>query len=316
MKNKKFLVFLFVINSLTVVINAQVTDAEKKIRAASKDSVDGWKTGGSVTTSLSQTSLTNWSAGGENSVAVNGLLSLYANYKKGKGTWENYLDLAYGSIKQESYDNWRKSDDKIDFTSKFGKQAVNNWYYAVLINFKSQIDKGYNYPNDSTRVVISKFLAPGYFLSSLGFDYKPNDKFSAYIAPITSKITVVNDDSLSAQGAFGVDPGEKVRGEFGGYARFFYKHDVMENITLQSKLDLFSNYLDDPKPKKIDVNWEVLVSMKVNKYISATIFTNLLYDFDTKIGEDKNDNGIVEPGEMEAKVQFKEVLGVGFSYKF
>lgn len=304
MKSKFFVIFLFSITSLTIVVNAQITEAEKKIRAASSDTVDGWKKGGTFNINLSQSSLTNWAAGGESySVAVNGLLSLYANYKKGKGTWENYLDLAYGSIKQESYDNWKKSDDKIDFTSKFGRQAVNNWYYAILFNFRSQIAEGFNYPDDST--VISKFLAPGYFLSSVGFDYKPNDNFSAYIAPITSKITVVNDDTLSAHGAFGVEPGEKVRSEFGGYARFFYKIDLMENITAQSKLDLFSNYLDNPK--KVDVNWELLISMKVNKFISATLFTNLLYDYDTKFEED---------GKEEAKIQFKEVLGVGFSYKF
>ncbi len=312
MKNKYFLTFLFFITSISFVVNAQVTEAEKKIRATSKDTIDGWKKGGSININLSQSSLTNWSAGGENSVAANGLLSLYANYKKGKGTWENYLDLAYGSIKQESYDNWRKSDDKVDFTSKFGRQAVNNWYYAVLFNFKTQMDKGYNYPDDST--VISKLLAPGYLLGSVGFDYKPTDNFSAYIAPITSKITIVNDDSLSAQGAFGVDPGEKVRIEFGGYARFSYKIDLMENITAQSKIDLFSNYFDNPG--KVDINWEVLISMKVNKYISATLFTNLLYDYDTKIGKDENKDDIIEESEIKDRVQFKEVLGIGFSYKF
>lgn len=169
---------------------------------------------------------------------------------------------------------------------------------------------GYNYPN--TDEYISKFLAPGYLLGAIGMDYKPSDIFTAFISPITGKVTIVNDTTLANKGAFGVEPGEKTRSEFGGYARFFITYEVMKNVTLQSKLDLFSNYLD--KPQNIDVNWETLISMKINKYISATIMTHLIYDADVDIvikEATANDPAVVGP-----RVQFKEVLGVGFSYKF
>ena len=187
-----------------------------------------------------------------------------------------------------------------------------NFYIAGLVDFRTQFTKGYNYPNDS--VVISRFMAPGYLIGALGVDYRPSDNFTIFVAPITGKFTFVLDDALADSGEFGVERGEKVFSEFGGYLRMFAKKDLMENISIQTNIDLFSNYLNNPE--NIDINWEVLVSMKVNQYFSATISTHLIYDDDIKIMEDKNDNGIVESGEKGPRLQFKEVLAIGIAYKF
>lgn len=306
---KSFLLFSLLLPVL--LSNAQVTDTEKQLKTQTVDSVEGWKSGGMINLNLSQTSLTNWAAGGQSSIAVNGLLNLHNQYKKGNELWENFLDLAYGSMKQGKQ-SWWKSDDKIVFTSKYGHKMAENLYLAGLIDFRSQFSKGYNYPNDS--VIISKFMAPGYLLGALGIEYRPGENFSLFIAPITGKFTFVLDDALSDSGAFGVDRGEKVYSEFGGYVRIFAKKDIMENISFQTNLDLFSNYMNNPG--NLDVNWEVLLSLKVNKFISATISTHMIYDDDIKIEEDKNDNGIIEGGEKGPRLQFKEVLAIGIAYKF
>jgi len=87
----------------------------------------------------------------------------------------------------------------------------------------------------------------------------------------------------------------------------------MENISLESKLDLFSNYLNHPE--RIDVNCEIIINLKVNKFISATLVSNLIYDYDTKIVKDTKDNGTTEP-EKKPRIQLKNVFGVGLSYKF
>lgn len=289
-------------------LSAQVTEAEAKVKTQTADTVLGWKKGGIINVSTAQTSLTNWAAGGQSSVAINGLLSVYANRKKENSLWENYLDLSYGVLKQKKT-GWWKTDDRIDFTSKYGIKASNVLYYAGLVNFKSQFSDGYNYPNDSDK--ISRFMAPGYLLLSLGIDYVPNPSLSVFFAPLTAKFTFVLDEDLSDAGAFGVDPGDAVKTEFGGYLRASYKKDIMENITLQTKLDLFSNYLKNFG--NIDVSWETLISMKVNKLISATLSTHLLYDHDITILDEKDD-GTMES--YNSKVQFKEVLAVGLTMKF
>lgn len=289
---------------------AQVTDAEKDLRTKDKDSLMGWEFGGTVSLGLAQMAVSNWNAGGQNSIAVNGLLSLYGNHRTDKSTWENTLDLGYGLLRQGKAVGWQKTDDKLDVMSKYGRKAFSDWYYSALVNFKSQMAPGYNYPNDS--VMVSKFMAPGYLLGAVGLEYNKNGKFTAFIAPFTSKTTFVMDETLSAAGAFGVDPGKNIRNEFGGYIRLFYKNDIMENVKLQTKLDLFSNYLD--RPQNIDVNWETLIALKVNKFISVAIATQLIYDHDIKINVDNNGDGVTD--EVGPRLQFKEILAVGLSYSF
>ena len=150
---------------------------------------------------------------------------------------------------------------------------------------------------------ISDFLAPAYLTAALGLSYQPNDYFNVLLAPVTGRMTIVTVDSLRP--VFSVDPDKSTRTEFGGYVRaVFSKNDFkpawLRNITLTSKLDLFTNYLEEPN---IDVNWEVLIAMKINRFLSVNISTHLIYDED-----------IILPD--EGKVQFKELLGVGLSYNF
>lgn len=298
----KKIILTFVVFAAIGSIFAQTKASENVLITQSQDTLDGWKTVGLVSLNLTQVGLTNWAAGGENSLSVNGLLSLYANLKKGNFTWDNSLDLAYGLLQQGDADI-RKTDDRIDLTSKYGQKAFKNWYYSGLVNFKSQLTAGYNYPDNSTQ--ISNFLAPGYMLGAIGMDYKPNEIFNVFLSPITMKMTIVNNQPLANSSAYGVDKGKKTRSEYGGYLRVLLKKDIMKNIHLQTKLELFSNY---EEAVHIDVNWEVLVAMKVNKYISATVSSQLIYDHDIDIIDSK--------GKVGPRTQFKEVIGVGISYKF
>ncbi len=280
-----------------------------------------WKKSGIIGINFNQVSLSNWAAGGQNSISGIALFNYNANYKKGKNSWDNVIDLAYG-LTQNANDKAIKSEDRIDLASKYGRQASAHWNYSALLGFKSQFTEGYNYPNDSVK--ISNFLAPAYITLALGMDYKPNDNFSLFLSPITGRIIVVNDKNLADAGAFGVDPaeydvfgvkvkdGKMVRFEFGALLKAQYEKNILENVKLQTKLELFSNYLENPQ--NIDVNWNVLLSMKVNKFITATISTELIYDDNTIITKDTNGDGIID--EAGPRTQFKEVLGIGLAYKF
>lgn len=267
-----------------------------------------WKKGGMASLSFSQTSLSNWSGGGDNAISTNVQLNLFANYTKAKNAWENTLKLEYGLLKQGDQ-GVRKSIDKIDFVTKYGHQASEKWYYTALLDFKTQFAKGYNYAKNEKEsdVKVSNFLAPAYVLLSLGMDYKPNDIFSAYMSPITGKTTIVNDDELSDAGAFGVDPGDKMRYEFGALSKLTLKKTVAKNVDLKSTLDLFTAYSDTFG--NIDVNWDLMINMKVNKFLTASINTTLVYDDDVEYVDKEGINKGV-------KIQFKEILGIGLAYKF
>lgn len=262
-----------------------------------------WKNGGNFALNFSQSSLTNWAAGGQNSIAFNAFFNYFADYTKGKSLWETRLDLAYGLTKEGKTD-FRKNDDKIDFSSKYGIQAAKSLYYSALLNFKSQFTNGYNYPDDS--IIISRFLAPGYLSAGLGLDWKPKDYFSFYLSPATARWIIVNDQDLSDQGAFGVDPGKNVRTEFGAAARIEFLKDIVKNVNFKTKLELFSNYLDEPQ--NIDVYWDIMIVMTINKYLSASLNTTLAYDDNIDITD--------KDGKTGPRTQFKEVLGIGLTYGF
>jgi hypothetical protein len=279
--------------------------------AQTPDTTKYWKKGGVGSLNFNQISLSNWAAGGQNSISAGAFLNLTANYKKEKTSWDNTLDLAYGMTKIGK-EPLHKSDDKIDLNSKYGHLAFKKWYYSALINFKSQFTDGYNYPNDSA--IVSRFLAPAYILLSIGMDYKPNDNFSFYFSPATGKITIVNDQKLAEAGAYGVDSGKTHREEFGAYISLAFKKDIMQNVTFGTKLDLFSNYSHNPQ--NVDVNWDAMIALKVNKYITANITTTLIYDDDINIPIVKKINGIDTQVGAGPRTQFKEVFGLGLSYKF
>jgi hypothetical protein len=273
------------------------------------DSIKVWNFGGLASFNFSQVSLTNWAAGGRSSTSGVALFNVFGNYKKDNISWENSLDMGYGILKEQGNETV-KSNDKFDFNSKFGLKASEKFYYSTLFNFKTQFAPGYNYPN--TNDAISRFLAPAYLTLSLGIDYKPNKILSLFVSPLTGKMTVVSDQELSDLGSFGVGPGKRTRAEVGSFAKIELKTEVMKNVSLNSKVDFFSNYLNHPG--NIDINWYLLINMKINDFLSANLITNMIYDDDIKIAIDKNNDGIIEA--RGPRVQFKEMFGLGLNLKF
>ncbi len=281
--------------------------------AFSQESADTlWKFNGVTSLNFSQMSLVNWAAGGENSLAGNAFINLNANYKSrdGNASWTNNLYLGYGVIRQGDGPA-RKSDDKIDLASKYGYKASEHWSYSGLLSFKTQFAEGYDNPGDPVnREKISNFMAPGYLNLSVGMDYKPNDKLTIYISPVSGKMTFVLDDDLS--GSFGVADDKQVRGEFGGYMKIAFASPIMKNVKLDTKIELFSNYLENPQ--YVDVNFDLLLSMKVNEFISASFITQMIYDYDIRF-DILNDEGI-PTGDTESRIQLKQLLGVGLTFSF
>ena len=292
-----------------------------------------WKTGGLVNVNFSQVYLSNWAGGGQNAISTQGILSLFANYGNGKASWDNSIDLAYGVIKQGDAKStpWFKNDDRIELNSKFGQKASEKWSYSGLFNFRTQFNYGYSKVGDT--IQISNFMAPAYSIFALGMDYKPSKYFSFLVAPLTSKMTFVADDYLSGIGAFGVDSGSVFRSEVGAYVKlaiFKEKPFKMEGVTFKTNLTLFSNYSNEPG--NLDVTWETLTNVKLNKYMTISLSTYLIYDHDIDIArynsdgsaryyKDANgDNVLASDGSfVQVKgpvTQFKEAWSVGFAYKF
>ena len=295
------------------------TEAEDQIAFVNKEIVRlsppiVWKKGGFIGANFNQILFDNWAAGGVNAVSVTTLANYYANYKKDKSSWNTNLDLAYGMI-QNKDQKPRKNEDKIDLLSKYGYTSpIKHVDYAALVNFKSQFAPSYTYNEKNEQSpMISTFLAPAFVLASLGLDYKPKPYFSVYLSPATGKFTIVNVNDNAIKKAFAVDSNKTIRSEFGAYMNVFFQKDITKTINLLSRLALFNNYTDKniANRKNIDVNFENMVNAKLSKYLTANLFVNWIYDNDIEIKYDEND-----PTRVGPRLQFKEVFGIGLSYKF
>lgn len=276
-----------------------------------------WKLKALTGLNLTQATFTNWAAGGRNNLSGIGFFDGSANYKKDKVKWDNRLKLALGAI-QYFDEDLQKTDDQIDLQTSFGYGLKKPWYITVLGGFRTQFLDGFNFPNNSIRT--STFMAPGYVNLSLGIEYAPNENLNVFVSPVSSKLTFVQDQTLADAGAFGVrgaeldglgniviGTGETFRYELGAYARILYNRQLMENVNMKSSIELFSNYMNNPQ--NIDVNAELIISMKVNKWLSASIQANLIYDDDITI---RNPNIAGDLG--GPRTQFKQVIGVGLAY--
>lgn len=271
-----------------------------------EDKPSYWAKGGQTALNFSQISLSNWFAGGQNSASFSSYLNLFLNHKTPdeKLSWENTLDLGYGLINQE-HRKTVKSDDKIDFSSKLGIRASDIWSYTALLNFRTQFAPGFKSPGDTLK--ISNFMAPAYIGISIGMDHKFDDNITFYFSPLAGKITMVYDDDLSQSGSFGVKPGENLKYEFGGFIRAHFRATLMENISITSRLELFSNYLD--KPKNFDVNFDSRINMHINRYVSANLVIQMLYDENTRIR-------LADGTTLGPRLQIKQVFGLGLTYRF
>jgi len=317
--NKKFTFFTLLLISINLFVSAQIVIKEDT-------SVNGWKKGGFFAMNINQVALINWAAGGESALSSTVILNAFAKYRKDDTYFEAILDAGFGFITTKSQ-SLRKNEDKIELNINAGKKAKGKFYYASMLNFRTQFAPGFNFPDDTT--VISRFLAPGFLSLALGMNYKPNDWFSAFLSPATGRATFVVDQTLANAGQFGVEKaildnvgnvvteGKNVRWEFGAYLRARLQKDIAKNITVVSNLQLFNNYSDPIKEQRgnIDVNWENLILIKANKWLTTSIFTNLIYDHDVQVPVKRNVNGVDVDG-TGPRTQFKEVLGIGLSFKF
>ncbi len=263
---------------------------------AKKEEKDGWSKSGTFTLAVNQGSLKNWAAGGEqNTLAVTSVLNLTINHKKGKYNWNNYFDIGLGFQDASSFNRFRKVDDRIDITSKYGYAFTKKWYATLLLNVYTQALPGYAY-TDTLSTKISNFFTPGKILLSAGADFRPDEHFSLFISPISIKWIFKADNDFYALDKFGVAANKKSYSEVGPYATIKYNKSFTSWASYTGRLDLFSNYKRNPQ--NVDILFTNLLTLKFNKWLGSTVSLDMIYDDD-----------------ILKKLQMKEIFGLGITLK-
>jgi len=297
----KLKVLLF---QLFMLVNIIVFAENVKDSIAKNDTVRIWQLKSTTTISFGQTSYKYWSQGGENSLLSLGNFKLLLRQKTKKLRWDNNFEATYGIMKQGER-KIIKTDDKFEFNSNYSVKISEKWNYNAMINLKSQFSEGFKYPNDST--VVSDFFSPAYLITSFGFEFKKPNSFFIF-SFLTGKTTFVTNTLLSDAGAYGVEKGKKIKTGVGSYIKLVNKFELIKNVELNNRLELFSDYFNEPE--HIDVYWEVNLKMKINKFMYAAINTNLIYDYDTKYVVKDPNGKIISSTD---KIQFKEAFALAFT---
>lgn len=279
---------------------AQELTAKEIQKVAFKDlkplEKDGWRLAGTFIINVNQGALRNWAGGGEqNTLGLTTLFNYNINHRKGRISWNNYVDFAMGFQNATSFGQFRKVDDRIDITSKYGYQLSKQWYVALLANFNTQALVGYSY-TDTGNTKISNFLTPGKILISAGIDFRPDKSFSFFVSPITTRFILKNDNDFQTIDKFGVMANQKSYTELGAFATAKYAKKFKSWVLYTGRLDLFSNY--KRKPENVDVLFTNLLTLKFNKWLATNISVDVVYDDD-----------------VIKKTQLKEVLGIGLTVK-
>ena len=286
------------------------------------DTISYWSKENKVGLDISQITFVNWNAGGNNSIS--GLIKgqFIRTYTKENIHWKNELIMRYGINKQESQEV-RKTDDQFAFNSTFGykRDTISNWYYAGKFNFNTQFANGYAYPNID--LAISRPFAPAYAFLGIGAEYSRKDlNLNFYLSPLTQKTTMVFDQRLANQGAFGVEKavydefgtlireGKNIRNETGILVTNQWKREIFENINFENRIALYTDYINNFG--NIDVDWQLQLDLTVNQYVKANIRTHLVYDDDIKSKEEEGGVQVIRG----PKIQLKQLLGLGVVYQF
>lgn len=280
---KSILTFVFILTILS-----------SKAQETVKDSTQLWTKKGNASLLFNQSSYNKqWLGGGTSNVAGNFGLNYDFNYKKETVVWDNKFILAYGLSKIKGVNKTAKTDDRLELNSLWGKKASGDWYYSAYFNFRTQMDSGF----DKNENRISHFFSPAYFQLGPGILWKKSNNLSINFSPAAAKLIVVHPHFTDLAPSFGVLQGDNTRFEFGASITAYYKFEVMANVSIENRLNLYSNYLDNPQ--NVDVNYQMNLNMKINKYLSANVAMQAIYD----------DNSI-------KAVQVSEVFGLGVNFGF
>lgn len=279
-----------------------------------------WRYTTEISSVLNQAFLSNWVKGGESNVSTNVDITMNLNYLNTPSNllWYNQGRLKHGFVASKDK-GIRRNMDLIEFNSKLNHKAFGKFDFSSTAIFKTQLAKGYNYPKDKDPVLVSRIMSPLNLTLGVGLDYKPNRETSFNVSPLSYKWTYVADTVNIPTSRYSIPEGRKSRHEPGATVVINHRRKVFEKVSLNNKIQLFTNYIN--KPQNIDIDWELIATMSLNWFTDIRINTHLIYDDDTKTTVyDKTTGDAVLGSDGQplktARIQFKEIIGFSFIFRF
>ncbi|NCB67381.1 MAG: DUF3078 domain-containing protein [Bacteroidia bacterium] len=240
----------------------------------------------------------NWHQGGSDYVSILGILNGQLNYDNKKNVqWENNGEwrLGFNSV-ENGVRLFNTNEDIFKVNSKLGIRAGGNFFYSSSMDFSAQLFK--NYKSVTSEDLKADFLTPVRMNIGIGMDYKYKKLFSLMLAPVSYKYIYAHKTEKIPVTSFGIEAGKNSLSQIGSSFRAQIAYSPVREIQLDSKLSFYTNY------EKVEIDWEIVTNFTVNRYLSTRLAINPRYD-----------NTVILPNNEKAKIQFKELLSFGFSYR-
>jgi hypothetical protein len=250
----------------------------------------GWHNGLIAGLNLNQAAFDNWSRGGENSLAWQILLNGDFTYYQPMWDLDMLFKFNYGRSKIGSQDD-RKTNDELRLDAVYSYHIWDPVEPYASARFLSQVDNGYEY-TDSTATLISGAFDPAYLTLAAGIGYKYQELLKLNLGP-AAKYTYA--DRFAATYTDDPDTGELEYHKWEGGFEFVAQLDwnIAENINLNSNLTTFT----DAERFSTDINFDNILTAKVNSWLNFNIQGQLIYDDD-----------------VSPEAQWREAIAIGLSY--
>ena len=279
-------------------VKDEVEDRNDVLRAI-RDMKTPWRREATVMVQITQNYVTpNWYQGGSSSFAGLGILKGQIGYFSDRFTWENTGEWRLGgsTVSADSLHKVNTTDDLLRLYSKANLRLVPKLFGSVSAEIETRLLP--TYKSNSNELKSGPF-SPFRFNAALGLDYKPVKDLSISFSPLSYKVIHIMDSARVRVQDYGLDAGQRTLHNVGSSVRIEYIWKPVREVQLETKFYFYTNY------HHVEIDLEANCDFIINRWLTARLMLHPRYD-----------SSVIMEGDTRAKIQFRELLSIGFAHKF
>lgn len=285
-----------------VIEKSWVKDAEEDrqdVLRAIRAMKSPWHKEATLMAQITQNYVTdNWYQGGSSSFAGLGIAKGKINYISDRFTWENTGEWRIGgsTISADSLHKVNTTDDLLRLYTKANLRIVPKVFTSISAELETRLLP--TYKSNSMELKSGPF-SPFRFNMAVGIDYKPVKNLSISVSPLSYKVIHIMDTVRVSVTDYGLEEGRRTQHNIGSSVRVEYTWKPVREVALETKFYMYTNY------HNVELDLEVNCDFIINRFLSARLMLHPRYD-----------TSVIMKGDTHAKIQFRELLSVGFAHKF
>lgn len=258
-----------------------------------------WRREATLMAQITQNYVTpNWYQGGSSSFAGLGIAKGQISYITDRFTWENFGEWRMGgsTVSADSLHKVNTTDDLFRIYSKANLRIIPKLFTSLSVELETRLLP--TYKSNSMDLKSAPF-SPLRFNAAFGIDWKPVKNLSISVSPVSYKMIHIADTARVASTDYGLEEGQQTQHNIGSSVRIEYTWKPVREVSLESKFFFYTNY------RNVEIDLEVNCDFIINRFLSARLMLHPRYD-----------TSVIMTGDTHAKIQFRELLSIGFAHKF